>query len=507
MNLFLLPPEVVDLIFQYIVLSRELSRVMRVRHVSRQFRNYIDDAIVYLRYLSRYVNAPCWVNHLPLPMEYKDQRRAWLSYLCTYFTRQAMRERSNVSLPGRLYRVAKALCEEDGDAGSEAISTCLKSLIRLLASTTRTADLFQEPTNQLADGPDVDLEADIAVAAVYLGRKAHLDRLLAENEGLLRTVLGGFDISSPVFDSAFKAATRQGNLEMINFFLSGPMTANCQRDILCGASLYGHRATFDFALEARSISLPETDAQRRTNYDVPTVYNAIRDTPWPDQYERLAAILGPDSDMFQPHHNGLDSWLTRSAAADKVEMVRYFLAKGASPNPPDINTRHVRRRRAFRPLVRAIRYGSEASAKILLDAGADPNLCPPPRTALMEAAWTRSVSMVKLLLDHGADVNDGRPPPIVLAVIKEHLAMFQLLRERGARLDTPETGGWAMALAKSHGLDSMVELLVSEGVEEDAVLHRVAWHDENQWLYKHLWPVEQRYRLRSNGPPLREATP
>ncbi|KAI1759542.1 ankyrin [Hypoxylon sp. FL1150] len=496
MDLSRFPPEIAGQIFQYIVLSRELSRAMRVRFVSRQFRNYIDDAISDLRLLGWYVGPPYCIENLPKPLQLHDQQKAWLPYVCSYLARQAAKERFTTSLLGRLYRVAEAICEEDGNAESEAISACLKSLISLLADQRRCRELFQEPTNQPVKDPDAGFERDVAVAAVYLGRKTHVDRLLAEAPPWwLEPMDGGFNITSTVFGSAFQVATRQGNLEIIKSFLSGPLSGFCQRGLLDGASTYGHRAVSDFALDARPISLPEGDVERRLNTDYPTVIHALRETPWPDQYERLAEILGPDSDIFRPYHISQDSWLHRSAAAGKVEMVRHFLAKGAFPNPLDTS---VRRGRVCRPLVEAVRR-SDTIARILLDAGADPNLSPPPRTALMQAAWTGNVSTVKLLLDYGAEVNVGSPPPIVLAIFKEDLAMFRLLRERGARLDTPDTGGWAMALARLHGLESMVDLLVREGVGRDVVMHHVGWYDETYWWYKRLWPVSTRYRPRPDG--------
>ncbi|RYC56641.1 hypothetical protein CHU98_g9566 [Xylaria longipes] len=46
------------------------------------------------------------------------------------------------------------------------------------------------------------------------------------------------------------------------------------------------------------------------------------------------------------------------------------------------------------------------------------------------------------------------------------------VQKHNARLDTPETGAWAMAVAQFWGFESMVGLLVQEGVEKGAVLSR-----------------------------------
>ncbi|OCK84444.1 hypothetical protein K432DRAFT_378560 [Lepidopterella palustris CBS 459.81] len=45
--------------------------------------------------------------------------------------------------------------------------------------------------------------------------------------------------------------------------------------------------------------------------------------------------------------------------------------------------------------------------------------------------------------------------------------MLHLLRERGTFLNTPESGGQAFRKAVTEGLESMVTLLLREGVEVD----------------------------------------
>ncbi|KAI0458964.1 hypothetical protein F5B21DRAFT_458422 [Xylaria acuta] len=82
---------------------------------------------------------------------------------------------------------------------------------------------------------------------------------------------------------------------------------------------------------------------------------------------------------------------------------------------------------------------------------------------------TTTSRLGRILLDRGVNPNVGHPPPVVLAIFKEHLNMFQILRDYGARLDTPETGGLAMALADVHGLSSMQDVLVHEGVSRDVI--------------------------------------
>lgn len=495
MHLFSFPSEIVHLIFRHIVFSREFPRVMRIRLVNRLFKNYIDDAIFRLRFFSQLIGAPYWVHRFPQPTG--DRHQGWLSYVHSYLAYQASREQFTTSWFGRIHRIAQALCEQDSDTGSESLSTCLNSLIphaakrytgRFDENCPGSDSVLQEPTAELRRCSDLDLKADIFVAAVFLGKKAYVERQLSD--GTISCITQSHGIFSPVFGGSLEAAVCQGDLEMVKLVLScaadyndtGTHSRTCQHEILRHASAYGHRAAFNFALDMRPMNLPETETERKRNSDAMVLEVALQATPWPDNYERAAAILGPDSRMFSPSRGlGPIAWLNGSAASDKVEMVRHFLSKGVTPNP----TRNLG---CFNPLLSAVRNRNETITRILLDAGADPNLYPPPYPVLTEAVWKGSIAIVKLLLDHGADVNGGCPPPIVVAVFKEHLAMFRLLREHGARLDTPETGGWAMSLVRLHGLHSMVDLLTSEGVGKDVILHRVGRSNENEW-YERLWPL------------------
>jgi hypothetical protein len=85
------------------------------------------------------------------------------------------------------------------------------------------------------------------------------------------------------------------------------------------------------------------------------------------------------------------------------------------------------------------------------------------------------MELVKLLLDQGNDIDEEArdcgesiaPPAIVSAVALEHTQMFYFLRELGAAFESAGTIEKAVGIAKSAGLDSMLELLVTEGVDID----------------------------------------
>lgn len=90
--------------------------------------------------------------------------------------------------------------------------------------------------------------------------------------------------------------------------------------------------------------------------------------------------------------------------------------------------------------------------------------------ALMLAAKWGHIDIVRLLLNHrqasgmtfSLDVSREQinaRPPIVSAVAMEDEKMFHLLLHHGATLQTAETGGLAVQVAKEEGLDSMLALL------------------------------------------------
>ncbi|KAI0968084.1 ankyrin [Xylaria arbuscula] len=462
MHIFELPPELVQIIFEHIVMSRRFERVMRIRTVNRQFKTYIDYSIFRLRLLSQLLGPPYRLENLSWR---RRHLRRFVPYVSSYLTYQAVRDDIPTSSLSRISRAAKALCEEDGNRENETVLACTDSLVRL-AMAVNLYELLQEPiTEQLGTLSDEELKADEFVAAVYLGRYSHVKKLIADGIQT-RAVRGSPDVHSTVFSTAFRAACLQGNVGMIELLLSrnfeyrdtGVLTASEQREILLYASSYGHQAALDFALDTRPITLPKNEYPMHS--DTRVLETVIREIQFPQSHKRIAAILGPDRKISNCFTTG---WLVRHAYLGNIQMVDYILKNGVNPNyttPPHFTS----------PLRSAILRNNEEVIRILIKAGADPNLPAPPVSPLIYAVWLGNISVVKLLLPHVTDINDGNPPPIVLAVFKERMDIFKLLRDHAASLETPNTGGWAMTVAKLHGLSSMIDVLICEGVSEDSTL-------------------------------------
>jgi ankyrin repeat protein len=92
-----------------------------------------------------------------------------------------------------------------------------------------------------------------------------------------------------------------------------------------------------------------------------------------------------------------------------ADAVIAILATGADPDADADNTFGVR------PLHSACAVGDRVSARVLLEAGANPNVSQQGGyTPLHGAAHNRDAELVQLLLDHGADPDapddDGRTP-------------------------------------------------------------------------------------------------
>ncbi|KAK7936085.1 hypothetical protein PG985_001580 [Apiospora marii] len=498
MHLFDLPPELVGPVFEIIAGSRELKRFMRLRILllfshrcahTGMFRHYIDDVIFRLQLLHRIPKSPSkeWI----LAPRREPTHTEACSLVFRYLAYQAWIETEPNSLLGRVRRAAVSISEQLDDAGLPAVMSRLGSLCRLAASNENGPGIpwmlfWSEDPDEIRfhDGrwsitcSDQDLEDDLCVAAAYLGYRSHIQKVVAQRR-LLCPWGPTSQVTSRVFGRTYDAAVMSGDMSMLRLLLSSspsyvpdkPLHRNVRRTTLELAAIFGHREAYEFALGSKP------DSMRTSVEDV------LQELQYPDQYDRALSILHAN-----PFSRGIEL-LSRKARHGHGEMVKYLLDQGISPNHE-----HGKEEgpfcRPYKPLIQAVEKGNPDIVDLLLERGADPNWFHPTNTPLMTAARLSRHDIAVALLVGGADVDTGCPPPIVLAVLKEDMDMFRLLRGRfGARLDTPETGGWAMALARLHGLESMVEVLEGEGVGRDVVLHRCGRFEElYPDLYLYAWP-------------------
>ncbi|KAI0452225.1 hypothetical protein F5B21DRAFT_506534 [Xylaria acuta] len=238
----------------------------------------------------------------------------------------------------------------------------------------------------------------------------------------------------------------KGDVSMLSLLLSSnsnynpsePLPFFLRERIFVNAAHFGNEDAFNFALENGPLRI-HTGPDRFNYPDYVVLCLAIQTTPSVENYHRGVVVVLPDGGASK-NFGSSEQLLSSKAGLGHVDMVQYILSQGTSPNRRGRGSgKDGDQYRINQPLSQAIEWGP--------------------------------TDVVELLLQHGANPN-GFSDLDILSIAKEDTAMFRLLRGYGARLDTPETGAWAMAVAQFWGFESMVDLLVQEGVERGAVLSR-----------------------------------
>ncbi len=165
-----------------------------------------------------------------------------------------------------------------------------------------------------------------------------------------------------------------------------------------------------------------------------------------DRPHALATLLALGARMPEVPEDGIDLMM-QAATLDHDECCRILL------NPVDMDADALDNE-GRSALFHAVVSGAVASALVLLDAGADMNLCttdlspnslnclfcrhllPAGRevTPLMVAAASNNKAMMNLLIRHGADPNLGDLPPLHIAAIAHDADMIAYLLAQGASL-------------------------------------------------------------------------
>ncbi len=125
------------------------------------------------------------------------------------------------------------------------------------------------------------------------------------------------------------------------------------------------------------------------------------------------------------------------------------------------------------PIYEAAAHNHPELVRLLLDFGADINICTSTgETPLHGAIAAHHLSMVTLLLDNGADINASLAhgqTPLRLAVIKGFADIVELLLARGAQANTSgRTGLTPLHWAALKGHPAIVSLLLTHGADVSA---------------------------------------
>lgn len=435
------------------------------------------------------------VEHYQLFNRQGPSRPFWLDYIHRYIAHQAWREVYPHSLLSHIRLTAEEICRRDsGDVGKDAVMKYLVPLCELAARYARTGyaktlPAMFAPNVHWKVSSEADRRTDLLVAAMYLKQKPLVKQLVSG-------VCVGEDKEqkqrSDVFGPALGAAIATHDLDMIGFAVDvwPSLKGETPTDEMCWRYFVREawngalsRELFNFVLEAYPSKLSRTDIPRFSHLRI-NLQRAATAARWPEEFKRgqeMLSCLGMQTlkqrlNIFKDTPN---EELALHAFLGSYDMVRYLLDLGVR-TPDDCYSEPSTRLRGplSNPLNMAIQGRHERIVEILLQHGLKPcwwfSSCAP----VLAAAEIGSVPIAKMLVQYGADVNEGLYPPIVSAVRHEDVDMFRFLRANGAILNTPETGGRAMAVAMALGLDSMIDLLVEEGVERNVPLHYVRPKEE-----------------------------
>lgn len=405
---------------------------------------------------------------------YNERRNPeWTSLLYSYLARRMFQGPDHACPKSRIRLVAERICELSGDVDHATLETCIQNLCPLVFFRMRNSNIVpwiqSMPERELSDG---SFERYLIDATVYLGLT-----------DLTSTLLEAQDFSCKLLHRRLEMAAYKGNLKMIEILLAAKpaitkddgISPHLGSILLEAASEGKHTDIFNYVLDNREPS-------GYSDWDNDRHRQALAQVAFPGDYERGIASFGYGFDTPKRSkvegEGDLDYKLCDSNSQGHIQMVQYFLGRGACLNHPSskrgvatLNRIGGPMEHTPMPLNSAIHnIGNEPIVKLMLEHGADPNWFLPELNSLKLAVQKNSLSIAQMLTNHGADIDDGNPPPILIAVEKENMEMFRFLRQNDATLNTPKTGPRAMRLAKSNGLMSMITVLIEEGVEEFPVL-------------------------------------
>ncbi|PSN64753.1 hypothetical protein BS50DRAFT_678777 [Corynespora cassiicola Philippines] len=469
-----LPLELVRPILIEAVRLRGYKRGLRLRLVCKLFADEVYEALFLVglpgeKWRTPY-NCPIW--------------KPYLSY-------RILHEKSEKFPIVNMIRKIATLLQEDEEyaSGAEREARFREYLdIAISLHENEIASYFSLGDSDRGENASKDINIDLQVAAIRAKKCAMVKRFVESAEFLKPEY--ALDYYSGLFHWFCREAGAAGHVETLQS-LFGQAKKNMDHRgglvaAFCSASKAGKVDAVRFTLGLlRQYSANDSqNPGERTRFQ--HFLKAAR-TTFP---ETLQLVLD-SRDIFGVEEFSVET-LANYLIVDAMEkgcatMVKYLISLGAEY--PEQMTRSGLIG-LFEILSGAREHGLMDMLRLILDRGFDPTdtrsdqraymVNDPDRTEVVRmilshekrssidvnlAAREGDLGLVRLLLDHGMDPNKGSPPAIVHATQLEHEAMFRLLIERGAVLDTPETGGEALRRAQEAGLDSMVSLLARHNVD------------------------------------------
>ena len=325
------------------------------------------------------------------------------------------------------------------------------------------------------------------VRAAEYGQLAIVQTLLARGADPLKGTIGN--------RLPLHFAAEGGYLAIVSLLLRQPSVDPNLKDHTGQTALFkaangGHHEVVELLLQQKSV---EPDAA--TDYGFTPLLQAIF-----EKHQKVVKLLLDRADV-NPNlrditYNQTPLWMA-SAAGD--EILKMFLQR----KDVEINGQS---RWGETPLYQAIQRNRLSAAKMLLEAGADPNISTDVhktalswaaaegseesiqlllnqagieldtpdqsgQTPLLRAADAGHTKCIRMLLDKGANVkhvdNEGRTA-LSLAAIKGHKVVAKLLLKNDAEINAQDKkGNTPLALAAEKNHDAVVRFLLESGAEAD----------------------------------------
>ncbi len=189
--------------------------------------------------------------------------------------------------------------------------------------------------------------------------------------------------------------------------------------------------------------------------------NAAANTLRQDPLE-FARIKADGNDQEPEYAKDDQAKLIAAAGENDFKAVSLLLAKGVNPNLSAD-------RWGDRALPRAVANGNVEMVRILLEAGADPDLKGRGFTPLGMSALQGHVRIVRLLLKAGADVdrksNDGNTPIIAATLMHRTDVVRELLAYHPDMTIWNREGRVSLGIAVEQGDTDIVTMMLAAGVD------------------------------------------
>jgi len=176
----------------------------------------------------------------------------------------------------------------------------------------------------------------------------------------------------------------------------------------------------------------------------------------------FARIKATGNDLEPVYAQGRQGKLIAAAARNDIEQVEALLKQGVNPNAT-VN------QWGENALMHAVLHGNVDMTRVLLEAGANPDLKGPGFTPLGMAALRGHARIVRLLLKAGADIDrkssDGNTPIIAAAIMHRTDVVRELLAYHPDMTIWNREGRVSLGIAAEEGYKDIVELMLKAGVD------------------------------------------